>query len=564
MPSETTTFQQISEDIAARFLHSVVVVDDQAFLQEDLRERLIERNKQSAKLQKPSRLNLAKASDENEISLTPIGDEHDLNAKVLIDLFAEKGLVCSVLVPEKNENPLAKTVSAAKRSDIVMLDWRIHDDNGETTIKLIEEILKDDEKEESRLRMIAIYTAEPDLNFIVEKIKEELQNHHTEYKLGGDDSFTLTKGPVRIVIFAKEKSILPPGDNKLRSRFVPLNELPQRLISEFSLATMGLISNVALESLGAVRSNTHRILRKFHPGLDAAYLTHRALIDPPEEAELHLVPLVASEIQAVLEDRHVYKHVNVEIIGKWIELHVNKGLKLYRRLKMKTKAKAKGAMLDIIEKGVGDKDLAGRYPQRKKLLDKLRLETDKRALNEFTNLLTLDGTSGVKCDEELALLMSIRSRYESPPPMLMLGTIIADEADDGTTTFWLCVQPVCDSVRLDRKRDFPFLRMSKSQTDGNFNFLVNDKNSLIKLNLSLRPHQSKLITFKPKRDEKEIRATKSTDAWHFESVGTNSKKYRWVADLKTEHAQRVANDYSRQISRVGLLESEWLRRWSKK
>jgi hypothetical protein len=560
MSAEATTFQTISQDVAARFLHTVVVVDDQAFLQQGY---LTIKGKKAGgtKLQKPSRGSVAEVNSD-EI-LAPMGDEHDLNAKVLIDLFAEKGLICSVLVPMPGENPLEKTVNAAQRSDIVILDWRIHGDDGDTTINLIGEILKDDKSEENRLRMITIYTANPDLNDILEKIKEELQKYHTEYALIEDESFTLIRGPVRIAVFAKEDTPLPSTDRELKKRVVPLKDLPQRLISEFSKATMGLISNVALESLAAIRSNTHRIIRKFHPDLDAAYLTHRALVGPPEEAELHLIPLVVAEIQAVLEDRGVAKHVTMETIGKWIDLHVNGGVDLYRRLKMKTKETAKKAMLEIMEKGVRDKSLVASYPQRKKMLDELREESGRKALNEFTNILTRDGKSGVKHDEELALLMSMRSRYESPNPMLMLGTIVAEDGDNDNSTYWLCIQPVCDSVRLKEKRDFPFLRMSKSQTDGTFNYLVSDNGSLIKLNLSLRPYQSRLIKFKPRTGEKEIRALKSSSAWYFETGGTDSKKYRWIADLKTEHAQRVANDYSNQISRVGLMESEWLRRQGK-
>ena len=36
-------------------------------------------------------------------------------------------------------------------------------------------------------------------------------------------------------------------------------------------------------------------------------------------------------------------------------------------------------------------------------------------------------------------------------------------------------------------------------------------------------------------------------------------KYEWIAELKTEHAQRAAEEFGRTLSRVGLTESEWLR-----
>ena len=91
-------------------------------------------------------------------------------------MFAEKGLVCSVLVPGKGEDSVPKTVAAARRSDIVVLDWRIHGDNGEITTALIRAILRDDGTGERRLRMLAIYTAEPALDEIVSQLKAELRS----------------------------------------------------------------------------------------------------------------------------------------------------------------------------------------------------------------------------------------------------------------------------------------------------------------------------------------------------------------------------------------------------
>ena len=356
----------------------------------------------------------------------------------------------------------------------------------------------------------------------------------------------------------------------MQKRVVRLRDLPDYLIAEFSVVTRSLIGNVALESLAAVRSNTHQILMKFRPDLDAAFLTHRALLDPPDEAEFHLIPLVLSEIQAVLEDRNVAQQASGENITRWLDFRVSDGLKLYRKLKMKTKAGARKAILEIAEKGVRDKTLPATYPQIRTLLNRLRQETHKTALNEFTKFLISDNTSALEYDRELALLMSVRSRYESPTPTLTLGTIVAETLGDGDAKYWLCVQPVCDSVRLKDKRSFPFLKMSRSAVDAAFNYLVRDGNSWVELSLQLRPHQSRLINFKPDAGKREVVALNENGDWYFQSTDPTSKKdatqmkYRWIADLKTEHAQRVANDYSFQISRVGLMESEWLRRWAKK
>ena len=39
----------------------------------------------------------------------------------------------------------------------------------------------------------------------------------------------------------------------------------------------------------------------------------------------------------------------------------------------------------------------------------------------------------------------------------------------------------------------------------------------------------------------------------------NERTFEWVAELKSAHIQRMAEFVSREFSRVGLTESEWLR-----
>jgi hypothetical protein len=44
---------------------------------------------------------------------------------------------------------------------------------------------------------------------------------------------------------------------------------------------------------------------------------------------------------------------------------------------------------------------------------------------------------------------------------------------------------------------------------------------------------------------------------------SDGKQYKWIAQLKPEHAQRAAENFSSNLSRIGLTESEWLRLMSK-
>jgi len=38
------------------------------------------------------------------------------------------------------------------------------------------------------------------------------------------------------------------------------------------------------------------------------------------------------------------------------------------------------------------------------------------------------------------------------------------------------------------------------------------------------------------------------------------KEFEWVCQLKTTHAQRAVEKFGRELTRIGLTESEWLRR----
>lgn len=187
---------------------------------------------------------------------------------------------------------------------------------------------------------------------------------------------------------------------------------------------MGLISNVALNSLGTLRANTHRIIQKFNSSIDASYLTHRTLVSPIEEAESHVIPLIVSEIEGVLEDCNVSDYLSIKYIKQWLERHISycENTPLYRRMQVKSKSEAKTAMEKVLTKGV----INGRTKKNKKWRDRLnsiKCETDKDALSQFTNILTVDGSSGEKSDQELALLMSMKTRYECPTPKMPLGSV---------------------------------------------------------------------------------------------------------------------------------------------
>jgi hypothetical protein len=263
-----TGFLEATRETAARFLHAVVIVDDQAALGSE--------PKSAGPPTGDSQFGRRTKKKLTPPLGVPLGDddEHELNAKVVVDQFAELGLVCAVLKPEKDENPERPTVAAARRADIVILDWYLNGVGGDIALSLIEAILRSDEAapDRGRLRLIVIYTGQAALYDIVDSVREAIAAHYPDARTRRPDPFTLSRGPVRVVVLAKSGARIPPKNIALSGRKVATTELPQRVITEFSLMNAGIVPNVALESVAALRANTHKLLARLHAGLDSAYL----------------------------------------------------------------------------------------------------------------------------------------------------------------------------------------------------------------------------------------------------------------------------------------------------
>ncbi|MCJ7623604.1 MAG: hypothetical protein MUO76_08865, partial [Anaerolineaceae bacterium] len=79
--------------------------------------------------------------------------------------------------------------------------------------------------------------------------------------------------------------------------------------------------------------------------------------------------------------------------------------------------------------------------------------------------------------------------------------------------------------------------------------------------IDIKPHELRTILFTPGENE-TILSTKKNSQFSF--TDKSKQEYVWIGELKREHAQRIANQFAAEIARVGLDESEWLRRHSTK
>ena len=121
----------------------------------------------------------------------------------------------------------------------------------------------------------------------------------------------------------------------------------------------------------------------------------------------------------------------------------------------------------------------------------------------------------------------------------------------------LCLQPACDSVRINgEKRGFVFCELAVPGDGKPFTHVVADINRNT-IKLIYKPKTSNCLILNFTTDKDSISAENSEGKFIFEDVDKN--KYEWIAELRTEHAQRAAEEFGRTLSRVGLTESEWLR-----
>jgi len=540
--SSVSQFTLSCQNVASDFLASVIVVDDRARLSPgpEIATPTI--------LKVPGRQ--ARAVVDNVLNPLPEEGAHGLDAKSLIDQFATMGMVCGVLRPDKEdvENFQTKFAVAIERADVVILDWVLHDyKNGECTLEIIENLHKSAKKGAGRTRLIVIYTGEPDLGKIVDDVKRTL---------GVTDAgspYTVQASPLYICVYAKQEGGL---SGRSAARQIAAGDLSKTVISEFSTMTGGLISNVALKSLAALRANTHQLLRKFDRSLDGPYVTHRTLL-LPEEASEHIVPLIVAEIQSILEDANVNKIADGASVSKWLKHKLADGSKI--TLDGVSKDAVDRGMTYLLGHGVGhDSEIFARHPGFSKQLLRSNGKAVEELKKRLTQILSPDSQDAERLDQDLAILMSVRSRYSSPPPVLRLGTIV-QEIKGSSSRYLFCMQPVCDSVRLKVERAFPFLPLKSVVNQTSCDFVISDQLNRIRLALNYRPFEVSMVTFKPSGKHREIVAKRSRTGRFFKASGSNAGKYRWVADLKPEHAQDVANRFAQKVSRVGLTVSEWAR-----
>jgi hypothetical protein len=562
-------FFKLSRGITKTFLHTVIIIDELADLGQNKTTESKDVTNEEVKTPDKSDVISSQNNAERTPNTSDNSTAHQLKAKPIIDGFAINGIICSVLKPQQEELPLQDVLTKpAESADMIIFDWSLFNDQGKAAKQMIRGLILTNPQ--GQLRLIAIYTAEPDLNNIVNDVHADLLSIRNDIRgdiQKQDADLEIKAGSAKIIVIAKPETKLIP---QLKHKIIPFEKLPDYMIDEFTKMTHGLISNVALKAFIEIRRNSHRIISKFDKTLDAPYLSHRSMLSNTDEAEEHIAKLIESEICGILDEAKVGEVAGISAIQLWLKAKSLDSVEFAQKLGLSNRPpKLTNDEIEYILKTGIQNDQFALTGLSSDQYKKLKNSPHKYPITKM--LCDPVVQDDCKLNERFAFLTTMQSYYDNTVPDLTLGTVISEETgiSDPSQLFWICVQPRCDSVRLKNITAFPFLPLNVN--DDCFDVIVpKDDVSYKRLKIQDKPNNLKIISFMPQSGKQRVvsQHIEGKQGYYFVGQettkdGTITKYLKWEGEFRIQHAQRFANKFANKINRVGLNESEWFRFWAK-
>lgn len=500
-------FHEHFRHIATEFLRTAVVLDDRAYGGSGASGGVLQR----PPTRRSYRPDDGKIADSSESS-------HDLNSARLVEGFARHGILCGVLDCRPGTREPDKVVEHA---DIVVLDWQMWGDGGESALERIRRLAV----ARHQLRIVAVYTGEPKLDAIRERIRgTEVANGR---RWDGLPSGMLQCNNCYVALYCKEDANPRPS---LADRVVHEGNLAGRVVADFVEIAAGLVPAVALTALTSVRDNAYRLLSSFAGGLDPAFLCHRACLETPDDAETLVARMMAGEIEEVIGDAVAARQpAGFRAISAWLET---------RDLNDQTRSELRR----LLAPG-GDRTAQLVSPE-------LRGSKPKKPHRWFTGKLTGDTAPDV--DLEFAWLASHRIVIGDQARRLHLGTVVGRE-HCGAQELYVCIRPRCDSVRL--RGDTPFLFLTLTDGKGVATMVLRNSTGLVLKTVSNIPF---VHNFTPRGEDGVVMSRACGPKGHC-FVDSAGAEFEWLGELREEFAQRIVQRYGSHLGRVAAEDTEWLR-----
>ncbi|MDO8986007.1 response regulator receiver domain [Cypionkella sp.] len=551
------TFADDQYEAARSFAYTMIVVDDEPIGAGMEAEPVV-------KVKTPGRGDVTTAKVTTGEPVSP--ELHSLKTKELIKSALELGLVCSIVNPKGDEDNVAKSVAkAALRADIVSLDWQMNNnDNGLLASEIIKEILCKDEEIGGRLRLIAIYTGDTDKQGILDNIAARL-NATTEITspvVKKDDELANSSG---LRVIWRRKSL---GNDKLADAVSEV-QLPDELLKAFAKLSNGLLANVALSTISAMRDSTHHLLSKFSQELDGPFFHHRTLLENSSESMDYAVSIVMSAMKSEVDKSQISKRYatkeaikrRLEVAGKdtFILRYEHEGSEKQFHFSL-------DEVLTIIEGSNRDK-----WPPEILTAAKARNENKNNTKpqnsylkSDFSTLFSESRDAANQSMMRFSFLSSsnlseLSKVSRTVLPKLGLGSVLHSEQSG----YLLCLQASCDAARGDGLFFFVPLNIVKSSPHVVVPHLgANGEPNYIGLEVPENCYTKSLTINFGKIDSAigGISISFDGDRKIF-CVNSNAKiEYRWLANLKYKRALRISQDVSQHMSRIGFDEFEPFRK----
>jgi hypothetical protein len=345
-------------------------------------------------------------------------------------------------------------------------------------------------------------------------------------------------------VLAKEGNTYAP------TRQVDFSELADRVVREFAELATPLMPGFALAALGALRENSAPLLRRLAASLDSALLGHRMMLVDPDDSSRHARAALADELDSILAaDGLVRESLGPDRVLARSRV-IRRDEPALKECNQRFNQNANGELDKLVVEGGAAKDANASWTSR---------------VHATTN------ASAYAADLWFAELLQAQSFYGRESPTLALGVVVHGMRDlrygsppplwsrPGRTGYLLCLQPVCDSVRLgmDLSRPFPFLPLAIAR-DVAPQFVVDHGGTPIPLTTSVKAYRTVMISFRSNDAASEsVRGRPDGNGWVFRDIDGNS--YAYVTHLRELIAQRIVQQIGIDTSRVGVDEPEWIR-----
>ena len=591
-----TSFDDMCTEAVKRFIQTVAIIDDEATY--DIAPPYWDDNDKT-KTAKPPVTRLMTGSKDAITSITKgdstgegVQDNHDdfslLDAKVVVNAFADMGIACCIQCPKHEEDPKERAVKLAASVDALVLDWVLDEENRSLPRDIIKRMLKEDKSKGGRMRLIVVYTSHNFVKQMLNDLKEDADDVY-EADLVMEERHLLIKGDrLRIVILNKKATKNPPRE----ARIVPFDQLPDNIISEYAELAKGVIPGATLHGIAAMREKTHKLLSTLNSNLDGAYCLHRALIPEPSDSVNFAMNLITSEIETVIQtDARARQIVDEEGLKSWFDDYIGDRDKLpYGKSSLSAKTIEKSIIngqlcnkdgIDAINREYSSNWIRAKTDNGQPLKDNDRntitLDVAKKFVKQndwkrikgcippnktrFAEVLyNSSGKAIYGCNELSHLQCTARDiggrlyTDNSQSPTLQLGTILR-KRKGGSWEWFLCLTPLCDCVRLEEESNFLFLQLYSGK-EGSADIIIKTQDEMFEpLIVKNKKLRTLTIPFKPKNGSDRINAKRWRKEWRIKSKGPS---YQWVGELRYTKALAIVHYVAANTSRVGVDEFEWL------